>query len=65
MGLNDIIRDALHTKNLDVKTRPVGQSVIDLAQLLLVNLAHVNREASSRVQPPPTSFALEVFRFLV
>ena len=63
--LRNVIWDTFHAEDLDVKPGSVGQGIIDCGEILLMDLTHVNTQASCGVQPSAASFALEVLCFLM
>lgn len=42
--LDDILRDTLHTKDLDVESLSVGQRIFDRRQRFFMYLVHMNRK---------------------
>jgi hypothetical protein len=65
VGLGYLCWDTFHAKYLHLKPLSVRQGVVDTGQGFLVNLIHMDRQASCCVQSAATSFAFEVFSFLV
>jgi hypothetical protein len=63
--LNNIFWDSLHAENFYVKTNAVGEGVVDGSEILLVDLTHVDTQASCGIQSSATFFTLEVFGFLM
>ena len=63
--LQDVLGDALHAEDLDVQPLPVGQRVLDVVEVLLMDLVHVHRQTAGRVEPLAAPVAFEVLRFLV
>lgn len=63
--LDDILRNTLHTENLNVETLSVRKCIFDLLEGLLVHLVHVDRQTTSCVQPLAATLAFEVLRFLM
>ena len=60
-----VFRNSFHAEDLDVKTRSIGECVVNGREVFLVNLTHVNAETSCGVQPSTASFAFEVFGLLM
>jgi len=65
VGLNDILRYPFHAKYFDIEARAIGEGIFNSGKCFFVDLTHMNRQASGRIQSPPTSVAFEVFRFLM
>lgn len=49
--LHDILGDTFHAEDLDVEALPVCECILDAAQVFLVDLVHVNRQAYSFTRP--------------
>lgn len=41
--IENIVWNAFHAEDLDIKTRAVGQGILNFSELFLVDLAHVHR----------------------
>ena len=65
MRLDDIFGYTFHPEDFDVESCAIRESIVDGAEILLVNLAHVHAEAASGVKSSTTTFTFEVLRFLV
>lgn len=63
--LNNIFWNAFHTKYLDIESLSTRQGIVDTRQGLFVNLIHMNGQTSCGIQSATTSFAFEMFSFLV
>lgn len=65
VALRGVLRDALHAEDLDLEPGAIGQGVFHLLERLLVNLRHVHRQTTGRVESATASVALEVLGLLM
>jgi hypothetical protein len=63
--LDDIIGNTFHAEDFNIKTRAIWKRIVNGGKLFLVHLAHMHRQASCGVEPPATSVAFKMLRFLM
>ena len=63
--VDNILRYAFHAKDLDVQTCSIRKSIVNGSEVFLVDLAHVDAEASCGIQSSTTSFAFEMLCLLM
>lgn len=65
VGFDDVFGHSLHAEDLDVEVLAAWDGILDVGEVLLVNLAHVDGETSGSVQAAAAAVAFEVLCLLV